>query len=370
MAADLAKLVDLAYSAAVDDDLWRDWTEQLVDQFGSPGALFWVIDPNRFDMCRNYMCFRDRDNDHIAREYFSGPVADDPQMHRVCGVKRSEVYLDVDHVDLENKRTLEYLAWQEKACGTRHHITASVVLPDGLEAGVSVHRTAAQGVATKDVCRQMKALFPHLAHALRLGFRHADELQQSWWDGLADDQSKALVLLDDLGRVLRATPAAEDIFRRNDGLALQAMRLHCDDPGSEQALRSATARACGQRSPLAQGVRVRRTSLARPYSVSVYPLVQRRRFLVPQGAAAFVSIDDPSADARGMALHQKEMLGLTTREGEVADLLLAGHSVGSLAESLGITENTARSHLKSLFEKTRTSSQAQMLAFLIRLRSR
>jgi hypothetical protein len=74
MAADISKLVEVAYAAAVDDELWRDWTEELLDQLSSPGALFWVIDPARFDMCRNFMCFRDRDNDYIQREYHSGPV--------------------------------------------------------------------------------------------------------------------------------------------------------------------------------------------------------------------------------------------------------------------------------------------------------
>jgi hypothetical protein len=33
MAADLEKLIDLAYSAAVDDEQWRTRTEKLVDEF-------------------------------------------------------------------------------------------------------------------------------------------------------------------------------------------------------------------------------------------------------------------------------------------------------------------------------------------------
>jgi DNA-binding CsgD family transcriptional regulator len=101
--------------------------------------------------------------------------------------------------------------------------------------------------------------------------------------------------------------------------------------------------------------------------VSVYPLVQRRRFLVPHGAAALVSIDDPSAPRRSLPTHFREMLGLTAREGEVADLLLGGHSLGSLAEALGISAHTARSHLKSLFQKTHTSRQTELLSFLARL---
>jgi DNA-binding CsgD family transcriptional regulator len=368
MAADLGGLVELAYSAAVDDALWRNWTEELIEQLGGRGALFYLIDPARFEMCRNYMCFRDRDNEDLEREYHSGPIADDPQMHRVCGVKRSEIYLDVDHVDVEDPRTREYLAWQEARCGTRHHITASVVLPDGFEAGVSVHFAASQGIATEAVQRQMRALFPHFARALRLGFRHAEGVQQSWWDGLSGDQSKALVLLDDAGRVLRSTPAAESIFRRNDGLTITAGQLQCADPANEQGLKHVIGRACARWNAAASGACIRRAHERRPYSVSAYPLTQRRRFLAPHGAAALVIIDDPSAELRGLAAHHKQMLGFTSREGQVADLLLAGHSLESLATSLGITRDTARSHLKSLFHKTGTSRQTELLSFLARLR--
>jgi DNA-binding CsgD family transcriptional regulator len=367
MTADLNELIDLAYSAAVDDELWRDWTDALLDQLECPGALFWVIDAARFDMCRNHMCFRDRDNVHIEREYLSGPVADDPQMHRVCSVKRSEIYLDVDHVNPEDERTREYLAWQEATCGTRHHITASVVLPDGLEAGVSVHRTAAQGVAPTDVQRQMRTLFPHFARALRLGFRHSENIQQSWWEGLAGDQSKALVLLDDAGRVLRSSPSAEAVFRRDDGLTVRGGALHCEESASDQSMKRAVAHACSHSNAVASGLSVRRSHAHQPYSVSVYPLVQRRRFLIPHGAAALVSINDPSGPARTLATHCKEILGLTPREGDVADLLLGGHSLASLAASLQISEYTARSHLKALFQKTRTPRQTVLVSFVARL---
>ena len=367
MAADLNMLIDLAYSAAVDDGLWRNWTEALIDQFVSPGALFWVIDAKRYEMCRNHICFRDRDNGYIEREYLAGPVADDPQMHRVCGVKRSEIYLDTDHVNLEDLRTRQYLAWQEATCGTRHHITISVVLPDGLEAGVSMHRTASQGVATSDVRKQIHALFPHFARALRLGFRHAEGVQQSWWDGLATDPTKAIALLDENGRILRSTEAAEQIFRREDGLGVRTDILACDDPLSEQHITAAIARACDRISPRASGVRARRKNAPRPYSLSIYPLVQRHRFLAPHGAAALLTIDDPAAPPRGLRAHCKEMLALTHREGEVADHLLAGHSLESTAASLHMSTNTARSHLKSLFHKTQTSRQTELLSFLSRL---
>ena len=47
--------------------------------------------------------------------------------------------------------------------------------------------------------------------------------------------------------------------------------------------------------------------------------------------------------------------------------VLAGHSLESTAASLHMSTNTARSHLKSLFHKTQTSRQTELLSFLSRL---
>jgi DNA-binding CsgD family transcriptional regulator len=365
--ANVERLVELAYSAAVEDDLWRDWTFELVQQFGTPGALFWVIDSTRFDMCQNHMCFLGADNMEVSAEYLSGPVLDDPQMQRVCSARRSEIYLDTDHVDLDDPRALAYLDWQESRVGTRHHITASVVLAEGLEAGVSLHRSRLQGPASADVVAQMHVLFPDFARALQLGFRHAEAVQESWWDGLCQTDDRGRVLLTRSGRILRANRAAEAIFARRDGLGVSADRFRCEDSRCDDAVTKAVAQAC-----LAPGghggcVAVRRHGNSAPYVLNVYPLVERTRFLAPFGARALVCISDPAMHA-GLTKEQKTMLLLTSREAEIADLLMKGHSVASASECLGITYNTARLHLGALFKKTSTSRQSELMLFLERTR--
>ena len=55
----------------------------------------------------------------------------------------------------------------------------------------------------------------------------------------------------------------------------------------------------------------------------------------------------------------------TAREREVASLLLAGHSVESLSATLGISRNTTRVHLQSLFRKTGTTRQIDLVRRLL-----
>jgi DNA-binding CsgD family transcriptional regulator len=313
------------------------------------------------------MCFRDADDVAVSAEYLSDWVMHDPQMARVCTRKESEIYLDTQHVDYDNPDSVAYMDWQERVVGSRHHITSSVVLSDGLQAGVSLHFSRQQGPATRDVQREIKELFPHFARALKLGFRHAQEVSHNWWEGLSAIGEEPRVLLGTNGKVLRTNPAADLVFARDDGLHLSEERLACEDTRSHDCVCAAVTRVCAPRSGAGSSVMVRRKGGRAPYLVSFYPLVQRRRFLAPFGATALACITDPAARYQGLSDAQKAMLHLTRRESEIARLLVNGHSLASISEMLEISYNTARVHLSSLFAKTNTTRQAELVLFLQRL---
>jgi two-component system, NarL family, response regulator LiaR len=56
--------------------------------------------------------------------------------------------------------------------------------------------------------------------------------------------------------------------------------------------------------------------------------------------------------------------GLTTRESEVAALLIDGLANQEIASSLFISEHTVKSHLKAIFNKTASRSRTQVIALL------
>ncbi len=58
---------------------------------------------------------------------------------------------------------------------------------------------------------------------------------------------------------------------------------------------------------------------------------------------------------------------VSRREAEVLELLVQGDRVPVIAEQLFISEHTVRNHLKSMFRKTGTSSQAELIQFVRRL---
>lgn len=63
----------------------------------------------------------------------------------------------------------------------------------------------------------------------------------------------------------------------------------------------------------------------------------------------------------------RDILGLTLGEARVASLVGAGRSPREAAETLGISEATARTVLKRVFAKTSISKQSHLAVLLARL---
>ena len=59
--------------------------------------------------------------------------------------------------------------------------------------------------------------------------------------------------------------------------------------------------------------------------------------------------------------------GLTQSEIAFCKRLLLGETIAEAAEKLGITQGTARTRLKAIFQKTGTSRQAELMLLLVNM---
>lgn len=73
----------------------------------------------------------------------------------------------------------------------------------------------------------------------------------------------------------------------------------------------------------------------------------------------------PQLPDPGRILRQR--YGLTNAEVKVAMALAAGQDVGTMANTFGVTSNTIRAHLKAIYGKTDTGTQAKLVGFVIRM---
>jgi DNA-binding CsgD family transcriptional regulator len=86
---------------------------------------------------------------------------------------------------------------------------------------------------------------------------------------------------------------------------------------------------------------------------------------VPPRRHALVFITDPERLPVPQADHLRQLYGLTRMEASVAVSALRGEGLQAIADELGISPTTARTHLQHVFEKTGTCRQAELVRLIL-----
>ncbi|MDB5687461.1 MAG: transcriptional regulator, LuxR family protein [Rhizorhabdus sp.] len=356
----------MAYAAALDDSLWERWAEEVTVAMGGVGGTFMVWNDRRtIRMSRAFAA------DPVAYdEYLTHQWQHDPQVPVAMAMKRSGFYVDADHLDLNDRATADYMKWQDMKAGWYHHVTGVALLgKGGARATICIHRSKSDGpVPVRDRAR-FASIFPDTIRAMNMGFRFAQMLEQSFWDGLIDDPAtEAALLLGEDGAVIRQTAAAEALFAQGDELTVRARRLGCREPDLDDALSAVIGNAMCDDGARSGAVRVPRKPGQSPLLIVAYPVVRSHRLLAPSEAAAIVRIIDLGDDGKSRHDLYRQAFGLSPREAETAVLLMNGHSVESAAACLNLSALTVRIHVRNLLAKTGTARQAELVRVLSRLR--
>lgn len=198
--------------------------------------------------------------------------------------------------------------------------------------------------------------------------RQQAQFQQAFWQGLtARDENRAIFLITEQQKVVYATPRALQLIHENYDLTLSQHVLRCEQPGDDARLRQAIAIAVRPAAPVTGAVRVSRRSGRSPLLVTIHPLTIDRGMAMALDAAALLTITDPLEARRTEPVVWRSLFDLTAREVNLAELLTLGHSIESAAASLQIAIPTARTHLRSIFQKTGTDRQSSLVQLLGRL---
>lgn len=182
---------------------------------------------------------------------------------------------------------------------------------------------------------------------------------------LLDCVSDGMIVVDRHARLLHANrPARELLGRVRDGSSVGGELAFKDGP-TQQAFERALGR-CGTRwddEPQAgRQFLVRDATGSTVARASVEPL-QRGRLdagLASHLVALHRQPDASVVSAEALRAHY----GLTAAEARIAAATLAAHSVDDLARRVGLSRNTVKTHLKSVFRKCEVASFAQLAALV------
>lgn len=153
--------------------------------------------------------------------------------------------------------------------------------------------------------------------------------------------------------------AACELVAKRDSLVLHDGRLCGIQPSVTHRLDQALEAAFGSDS-LQDAFRAEGPGADWTLQISVHALLPARQANTGTSPLALITAARSSGGGHDEAV-LRSLFGLSPSEGATLKELLSGKSVEQCAQARGVAVSTVRSHLKSIFSKTNTTRQAQLM---------
>jgi DNA-binding CsgD family transcriptional regulator len=180
-----------------------------------------------------------------------------------------------------------------------------------------------------------------------------------------DISNIAVVLVNRTGEVVAANKAAKGLLK--SGIRIVDGRLNVSDPDSTAQFEGAVRRLVAPDSDAALLPPIRLPRRGRP-PILAHPL--RLENVVTNAVndpLAAIILIDPGARKKSSESHLHIAFRLTPAEAKLASALATGEPLDRICEQLEISKETGRNQLKSIFAKTGTRRQAELVLVMSKM---
>jgi DNA-binding CsgD family transcriptional regulator len=362
---ELLRLIDLIYQGALDAECWANAIAAIGRAFGGEVSSLSLYErPSR---ALRYQL--ELDDESFRQSY--AELAAAPDMDPVWRMTEASLLptgvlaLDVARRNSLVEETRFYAEWLRPQ--RVEHILMALLAPSAnLVGGLFLARTTRSSPFADDELAALRSLHPHLGRAVqvRLRLEAASAAERQALEAL-EVVEQAVLLVDAHAAVRHANRAAEALLRTG-GLKTVAGALACDNLDDTRALRRLIGGAStGRDDADCATLAVRRRSRQRPLSVLVAPLRGEHPFQLQAVATAVLLVADPEQVRPAADVHLQALYGLTQAEARTAQALLDADRLADVADNLGVTLSTVRTHLQRAFEKTATRRQSELVRLLL-----
>jgi DNA-binding CsgD family transcriptional regulator/PAS domain-containing protein len=358
---DYSDVIGLIYEASMQPGLWPEVLKQL--SVITPSASATLYGHERIGRTATFYHSYGDDPDFTA-QYIARWAASNPIIEAIAALEPGDVAPLTAILDYDSFAQTPFFQEWGRPQGFCDVINVMLERTPTRVASLSLIRADRHGMADDAAIRRLRLLAPHVLRAVRIGYvlDHATVEKQRLTlaiDRLAD----AVLLLDPMGRVIHANDAARDLLDRGLPLA-RVMRPRTK--GSDTTV-DGTGQA-GSSNPddvalieMQDGVR---------HVCHVLPLANP---LMNSGSGVggppIMAVIRQRPETELATTTLKTLFALTARERDVLFGLVEVGGLPATAAALGISLGTARSHLKSLFLKTGTHRQADLIALVAEVTS-
>lgn len=192
------------------------------------------------------------------------------------------------------------------------------------------------------------------------------EIERALYSDVLDRLQVGVVVLDCQGRPMRISARAQAMLDARDGLQITSGRLRASCGVEDRAFQALLARtATGEDGPvrvLGNGLSLTKRSTERKMGVIVRS-VGGGGCGGQANVAVYIRDSEIAPDVEAELVRQ--IFDLTPAEAAVARRLTDGLSLEETAQSLDISRNTARAHLRSIFSKSGITRQTELVRLVL-----
>lgn len=177
---------------------------------------------------------------------------------------------------------------------------------------------------------------------------------------------QGIILLSKLGHVLFITDVADEMVRKNDGLAVKDGVLTGvleQDDSRLQSMREIALLSSAQEQNY-KSFYIHRNNQQKPYLLLISKMdLSASSAEIDEGV--LIIIKDTHANAEYWQERLKSIFGLTNREADFVVLLTEGRNIKEISTVMSIAEDTARQYLKNCFKKMEVNKQHELVCLAL-----
>jgi DNA-binding CsgD family transcriptional regulator/PAS domain-containing protein len=369
-ASKLSELIGYIYDAALDPTLWTRALERASSFVGGSSAVLYWHDVATERSAALHLF---NDDPHYTRLYFEKYLSMNPVFPAATFIEPGLIYTPTDLVpEAELFETRFHKEWVQPQ-GIADVVCVNLEKGTTSSSVLNILRHEAHGVADDAARQRMTLIVPHLQRAVAIGrlFDQSRTAQAVLTETL-DNVEAAVFLVGPNGRIVFVNESGRAML--DEGALLRERRglLAAMAPEAGRLLRDMLAAA--ENGDVAAGG----DGVAIPLSASphgrwfahVLPLTsgdrQRAGSLYSAVAAVFVRGTSPASPPPLEALAR--LYKLTASEIRVLDAVMKVSGVRALADLMGLSQATVKTHLQNVFRKTGVARQSDLVKLIAGIR--
>ena len=361
----LSKLLGSLYDAAANPILWEPFLQQLAGSTGARAAALMMHDAGHDVHTVHSSWGLDPEENRLYQEHY-GSV--DVWTQRAMPIPSRTVCNSEALCPLSELATTEIYNEFLVRFGIEHGLFGLVENSRFRLAVVSLYRDSSRPAFDASGLELVRFIAPHIQRAFKLHFQFSElKARSAGLETAFDMLPTGVIFLGPKGEVVLMNRSALASVSERNGLLATRDGLRAERPAEssllEKTILQAASTSSGKGHSAGGTVIISRRSRP-PLRLQISP-IHNSVIHTSRSIAAVAFVNDPLRANRPTQEVLRLLYGLTPAECRVALLLGDGHAPRRIAAMVGVTDNTVRSQIKSIFSKTGVRRQGELIRLLL-----